>query len=56
MTETPTLLTAWKAAQASVEADSPSASGRQALELERDHLKSLMSALAHLKPTSRRQG
>lgn len=30
--------------------------GRQALELERDHLKSLVSALAHLKPSPRRQG
>lgn len=30
--------------------------GRQALELERDHLKSLVSALSHLKPSTRRQG
>lgn len=29
--------------------------GRQALALERDHLKSLVSALAHLKPSTRRQ-
>lgn len=32
------------------------ARGRQALELERDHLASVMAALAHLKPSSRRQG
>jgi DNA-binding PadR family transcriptional regulator len=29
--------------------------GRQALELEREHLASLVSALSHLKPSSRRQ-
>ncbi len=30
--------------------------GRQALELERDHLASVMAALKHLKPSPRRQG
>lgn len=32
------------------------ARGRQALEVERDHLASVMAALKHLKPSPRRQG